>query len=82
MIRDVEAVYENGILRPLVPLPLADSQHVRITIFDGEPGHRLIDTAFQAQAMEGIPTLEEVQQMLSKIPGSLLADCIAEREER
>jgi hypothetical protein len=32
--------------------------------------------------MEHVPTLEEVRRILSKIPGSLSADIIAEREDR
>ena len=36
----------------------------------------------EVAAMPHIPTLEEVQQALSKIPGSLTEDFIAEREDR
>ncbi|MBK5291611.1 MAG: antitoxin family protein [Acidobacteriia bacterium] len=32
MIRRVETVYENGILRPLEPLPLEEHQHVTVMI--------------------------------------------------
>jgi predicted DNA-binding antitoxin AbrB/MazE fold protein len=28
----VEAVYENGVLKPVQPLPLKEHEHVRITI--------------------------------------------------
>jgi len=30
----VEAVYENGVLKPAAPLHLKEHQHVRITIID------------------------------------------------
>src|SRR5262245_55166066 len=47
----------------------------------------LIDHEFVAECereVEGkdIPTIEEVRRMLSKIPGSLAEDIIAEREDR
>ena len=32
MVRKVEAVFENGVLRPLEPLTLAENQHVRVII--------------------------------------------------
>lgn len=33
----VEAVYENGVFRPLEPLPLPEGTHVFLTIKDDEP---------------------------------------------
>jgi predicted DNA-binding antitoxin AbrB/MazE fold protein len=35
MVRQVEAIFENGVLRSLEPLALAEKQHVRVTITDG-----------------------------------------------
>ncbi len=32
MSTQVEAVYENGVLRPLGPLPLSDQQRVTVTV--------------------------------------------------
>jgi predicted DNA-binding antitoxin AbrB/MazE fold protein len=29
---EIEAVYENGVLKPTQPLPLEECQHVRLTI--------------------------------------------------
>jgi len=43
MIRDVEAVYEHGMQRPLEPLPLAESQRVRLAISDVVSGHSQLD---------------------------------------
>jgi predicted DNA-binding antitoxin AbrB/MazE fold protein len=34
MEKTVEAVYENGVLRPLETLPISDRQHVLVTISD------------------------------------------------
>jgi hypothetical protein len=87
MTRQVEAVYEHGVLRPLEPLTLAESQRVNLTISDTDAGPYPRDTAFLAwaraevAAMPHIPSIEEVQAIMSKIPGSLVDDFAAEREE-
>jgi predicted DNA-binding antitoxin AbrB/MazE fold protein len=87
MNRQVEAVYEHGVLRPLEPLTLAESQRVKLTISDSnaECSPRDLDFLEWAQgdvaAMPRIPSLEEVQEVMSKIPGSLAGDFLTEREE-
>ncbi|MFN0104898.1 MAG: antitoxin AF2212-like protein [Bryobacteraceae bacterium] len=85
MIRHVEAVYEHGILRPLEPLALMESQRVKITVFDVPIGHsqrdlRIVERARAEVALaEIIPTIEEVRAALKSIPGSVSEDVIAER---
>jgi predicted DNA-binding antitoxin AbrB/MazE fold protein len=37
MVRELEAVFENGLLRPLEPLSLDENQRVRVTITDLPP---------------------------------------------
>ena len=32
MTQTVDAVFENGLLRPLAPLPLSNGQHVKLTV--------------------------------------------------
>jgi len=87
MRRQVEAVYENGVLRPLEPLPLQDRQRVTVRISDAKcsRGEDWRDVAYMekvaAEFQEDV-SLEEVRRRLSKIPGSLTADFIAEREDR
>jgi predicted DNA-binding antitoxin AbrB/MazE fold protein len=86
MGKKLEAVYENGALRPLEPLDLREHQRVTVILsetpiteeawLDGEC-LRLC----AAEADEHI-SLEAVREALSKISGSLTADFIAEREER
>ncbi len=84
----VEAVHENGLLRPLEPLDLMDCQRVRITVTTPELGRSKRDMKLLEQvraevaAMTEIPSLEEVQRMLSAIPGSLTEDFVGEREDR
>jgi len=34
MTREVEAIYEHGVLRPVEPLPLAENQRVVVTLSD------------------------------------------------
>ena len=88
MIQYVEAIYERGVLRPLKPLPLAESQRVSVIISDSTASHRLSDPEFldairaEAAVLRDIPSLEDVQRALSKIPGSLGDDFIAERGDR
>jgi predicted DNA-binding antitoxin AbrB/MazE fold protein len=85
--RQVEAIYERGVFRPLEPLTLAESQRVRLTISDAGTCGYSRDLDFlnwakaEVAAMPHIPTLQEVQEVTSKIPGSLVEDFIAEREE-
>ena len=45
--QQIEAIYENGVLRPLKPLELEDQQRVRITIENGDPLADLVDTELE-----------------------------------
>jgi predicted DNA-binding antitoxin AbrB/MazE fold protein len=85
MDRTVEAVYERGVLRPLEPLALAESQRVKVTISEAANGRSQRDLAAVEQAkselaeMGSVPTIDEVRTALASIPGSLAHDVIAER---
>ncbi|MDA2923344.1 antitoxin family protein [Acidobacteria bacterium AH-259-L09] len=83
MSKSVEAVYENGVLRPLEPIDLPEHQRVTVTIWEA-PGEEWLDTdCLQscANEVDDSVTLEAVRKALSKIPGSLTADFISERDE-
>jgi len=90
MTTRVEAVYENGVLRTLAPLPLADHQRVTVTItLDSQaPERSCLDARFVEEAREGIrgldhvPSLEEVRELVSKDESSWAAAVIAQREDR
>jgi predicted DNA-binding antitoxin AbrB/MazE fold protein len=86
MSKQIEAIYEHGVLRPLEPLNLDESQRVTIIIADdGEGEEDLFDPAFTrwcAEQSHNAPSLEEVRQALSKIRGSMADVVIAERDER
>ena len=88
MIQHVEAVYENGVLRPLNPVSLSEAERVTLTITNAKPADSLRDNDLvervraEVAATEKIPILEEVHRALSKMRGSLTEDFSAEREER
>jgi predicted DNA-binding antitoxin AbrB/MazE fold protein len=86
MTRTLEAVYENGVFRPLEPVSCHEQEHVLLTVQSAVPSEEgLIDHEFLAycetQADDSV-SLEAVRQALSKIPGSLVDDIRAERDLR
>jgi predicted DNA-binding antitoxin AbrB/MazE fold protein len=86
----VDAVYENGVLRPLQPLDLKEHEHVLVSVLKTAPtlGRSSLAVEYveqikrELQDAEPIPGLEEVRRRLAKIPGSMAAEIIAERGER
>jgi len=87
MTKQLEAIYQGGVLRPLQPLPLLEDQKVLVTVatIPAKDEEDFLDVEYmKACAQEADPsvTLESVRQILAKIPGSLADDIIAEREER
>lgn len=89
-MQEIEAIYENGNLRPLQPLSLAEHQHVRVTISDipADPLAEMIDYAYleyarkEVAAASYIPNHEEVRRMTAKDPTSWSDAINAQREER
>ncbi|MGH7172522.1 MAG: antitoxin family protein [Gemmataceae bacterium] len=83
----IEVVYENGVLRPIGPLPsqLQEHQHLRVALDIPTTIEDRLDAASLAAAKrDADPTvsLEEVRKILAKVPGSLTQAVSAEREER
>ena len=85
----IDAVYENGVLRPLQPLGLKEHERVVVSVTKatGESkGPRLavdyIERLKRELGDDPIPSLEEVRSRLSKIPGSMADEIIAQRGER
>jgi predicted DNA-binding antitoxin AbrB/MazE fold protein len=83
MQKTFEAVYENGVLRPLAPLALANAQRVQVTIadVDSDVAAYFDATEWEASKHDDI-SLQEVRASLSSIEGSLSDAVIASREER
>jgi predicted DNA-binding antitoxin AbrB/MazE fold protein len=77
MNRPIEVIYEDGVLKPLNPLPehLREHQHLTVTI--DEPG----SAAWLADADPSV-RLEDVRQALAKVEGTLSEHVHAEREDR
>ncbi len=86
MEKTVQAVYENGVLRPLEPLLLEERQQVTITISDAigiAPNHPLLVSPTEwAEAANDDIGLEEVRRALSTIHGTLSQAILEERRER
>jgi predicted DNA-binding antitoxin AbrB/MazE fold protein len=87
MVQEIEAVYENGVLRPLSPVRLAESETVHVRISTGAAGMSHLDRALVERARTeparrpSVPSVEEVQQAAAIIPGNWSDDIIAERGE-
>jgi predicted DNA-binding antitoxin AbrB/MazE fold protein len=88
MSQRLEAVYEKGVFRPLQPVNLRENQRITLTLGDGgngSPEGEWLDVEYLracAPEADDSISLEAVRQALAKIPGSLTADFLAEREER
>jgi predicted DNA-binding antitoxin AbrB/MazE fold protein len=85
MVQEIDAVYENGVLRPLTPVKLAESEtvHVRISTEAEDPtvDVALIERCRAELAGKVVPSLEEVLRATASIPGNWSDDIIAERGE-
>jgi predicted DNA-binding antitoxin AbrB/MazE fold protein len=81
MKKSVEAIYENGVFRPLEPVDLPEHQRVQLTVADEDEWLDRDYIEWAASQVQESVSLEAVRQALAKIPGSLTADFIAEREE-
>jgi predicted DNA-binding antitoxin AbrB/MazE fold protein len=85
--RTLEAVYENGVLRPLEPLDLDEHQHVAVVVSDlpvTNSTDELLDLDYLracAREADNNISLEAVREALSSIPEALTADFAAERDD-
>jgi predicted DNA-binding antitoxin AbrB/MazE fold protein len=82
MKKSVEAIYENGVFRPLEPVDLPEHQRVQVTVTDEGEWLDRDYIQWAASQVQGTVSLDDVRKALAKIPGSLTADFIAEREDR
>ena len=87
MQQKVEAVFENGVFRPLEPVSLKEAEQVTLTISDPSSGRSrrdldIVERARKEVAGFGkIPSIEELRSALAVIPGNLSEDVIRERGE-
>ena len=86
MQKTFEAVYEDGVLRLLESIELANRQRVQVTISALPGSADYIDGYFEPAEWESSKqdeiSLAEVRRALSSIPGSLSDAVIASRDER
>ena len=87
MLQQIEVIYENGVFRPLGPLPddLHERQRYTVTVESLDDREaRLDDACMAAAARAATPavSLEDVRRALAKIHGTLAEAVAAEREER
>lgn len=85
MVQKFQAIYEGGVLRPVEALWLDEHQLVSVIVFDDvvpdeEPMFEAPEH-FEPFADHNVK-LETVRELLSKIPGSMDAEFLAERNER
>jgi hypothetical protein len=84
MTKKLEAIFENGVLRPIEPLVLKEHQRVLLTLSGLEENPPLCEDWRAGDYEPGpgpgtLPSLEEVRKALASIPGSMSADFTAER---
>jgi predicted DNA-binding antitoxin AbrB/MazE fold protein len=86
MEKTVQAVYEDGVLRPLEPILLEERQEVTVTISDEgniPRDHPLLASSEEwANAAGDQVSLDEVRRALATIRGSLSEAVIEERRDR
>lgn len=86
MQKNLKAIYENGVLRPLEPVPFREHEVLNLTVSDlPAVPEELLDTDYLRQcetlADESV-TIEQVRAALSKIPGSLAEEITKDRDDR
>jgi predicted DNA-binding antitoxin AbrB/MazE fold protein len=86
MEKRLQAVYENGVLRPLESLRLSENQRVTVAVYEPAQVAQDVSGYFSTEEWDGAAhdgvTLEEVRCALSTVAGSLSDAVIAQREER
>jgi predicted DNA-binding antitoxin AbrB/MazE fold protein len=84
MKRNLKAIYEDGVFRPLEPVDCAEHQTVELVWTDGPSDEAsLVDPEYQKYCRDmgkNAGTIEEVRQALAKIPGSLSEFIRTERD--
>lgn len=77
MREKIEVIYENGVLRPLGPMPAFIHEDQRLTVtIEGQ------DVGSKVDGADPTISLETVRQALAKVPVTLAELVRAERDER
>ena len=85
MHQTVDAIYENGMLKLLKPLSLREQERVQVTVSRAEANAGdLVDPDFSVSCgkhVQNAPSLDEVRNALSVIPGTLTDSFRLARDE-
>jgi predicted DNA-binding antitoxin AbrB/MazE fold protein len=91
MTQRIDAIFENGVFRPELPVNIANGQRVSLDVEsttgcanDLSDVADLLDLEFMAACSKNgspAPLLEEVQHMLSAFDGSLADRIVDERDD-
>jgi len=92
MKQRIDAIFENGVFRPAVPVNIANGERVSLNV-ESQPSladelsdvEDLLDFEFMDSCRcraVAAPTLEEVRKLLSAFTGSLSDRISQERDER
>ncbi len=84
-MRKVQAIFENGVLRPVEPLGLHEHQLVSLILLHdaaAEEELSFVPAADFEPLADRSCSIDAVRRALSQIPGALDADFFAERNER
>ncbi len=89
MVQQIDAVYENGVLRPLQALNLRESERVRLSVSSSVSNSTedLIDQTLlqyaraRAASLDRVQSIDEVRERLAQIEGSLAELIISEGGE-
>jgi predicted DNA-binding antitoxin AbrB/MazE fold protein len=68
MTTTILAVYENGVLRPTQPLPLAEGATVEVTVTSPSPAPPPADEGDILRRMEAAKSLEELFALANQLP--------------
>lgn len=90
MAKPIDVIYTHGVFQPAAPLELEIPEGQRLTLllleYSADLNQSIEDTDLQAwcaeQAGTPVPSIAEVRQRLSSIPGSMADVVITERRER
>lgn len=83
MLTQFSAIFENGVLRPLEPVPLTENEQVQVTVSRAADEDWLDTEYMDSCRADADPTvtLEQVRTALSKIRGSMDEAIDADRGE-
>ena len=91
MVERIDAVFENGVFRPEVPVSIANGERVSLSVESRSAASDdlsdvgdLLDVEFMESCRQragNAPSLDEVRKMLSAFDGSLADRISEERDE-